>query len=112
MQDEINQKIAKRLSQLIKSSDLKISALADTACISVSNLYSILRGETTPTLYTLYMLCRGLQISLSRFFIGLEVEEGSLAALDDMQTEERLKELSPRNYKIITEMIDVLLKYP
>ncbi|MCM1048294.1 MAG: helix-turn-helix domain-containing protein [Clostridiales bacterium] len=112
MQDEINKQIAKRLLQLIKNSNMKTSDLAKAASVSTSNLYSILRGDTMPALYTLFMLCKGLQIPLSSFFIGIEIEEGSRLAIGDISIDGKIKTLPPKNYRILMEMVDILLKYP
>lgn len=111
MQNEINKQIAKRLSQLIKNSNMRISDLAEAASVSTSNLYSILRGDTTPTLYTLFMLCKGLEISLSSFFIGIEIEENSKVVLGDIVIDEKIRALSPQNYKILTDILGILLNY-
>lgn len=112
MQNDINRQVAARLAQLIKESGLKVSVLASTAQTSVSNLYSILRGDTMPTLYTLIMLCKGLHISLSQFFMPLEMEVDNYYSMETMQLEKKLMGLSPKNRKIAEEMLEVLLKYP
>lgn len=112
MQNRINQQIANRLTYLIQSKNLKVADLAKRAELSASNLYSILRGETTPTLYTLFMLCRGLQMPMSRFFIGMEIGESQFRGLEDMHMNEKIDELSPRNRKLMLEILDIFLKYP
>ncbi|MCM1262173.1 MAG: helix-turn-helix domain-containing protein [Butyrivibrio sp.] len=112
MQDEINKQIAKRLSQLIKNSNMKTSELAEAASVSTSNLYSILRGDTTPILYAQFMLCKRLQILLSSFFAGIEIEENSKVVLGDILIDEKIRAFSPKNYRILAEILDVLLKYP
>ena len=73
--DEIKQQIVGRLSDLLESKDMNAATLAKRAGISKSNLYSILRGETAPTIYSLFQICEGLEVSPAYFFKGLESGE-------------------------------------
>ncbi|MCM1262165.1 MAG: hypothetical protein NC313_05545 [Butyrivibrio sp.] len=52
------------------------------------------------------------RLSLSSFFIGMEIEEDSKVALDDISIGNKIRALPPKNHMMMEEILDVLLKYP
>lgn len=105
---EINERISSHLQELIRKKGIKKSQLADKAGISISNLYSILRGETAPTVYTLSQLCIALDVTLTSFIEKIDIT--------DMGTDQKGKvlgfpELSERDKKILEAILEAMIKY-
>ncbi len=63
------QAVAARIVELCKARNLAINALANSAGISPSTIYSILNVKSqNPGIVTLKQICDGLDISLREFF--------------------------------------------
>ena len=108
LQDEINYKVSERLKELMEAKGLTKAGLSQKAGISASNLYSILRGDTIPNIYTLILLCQAMDVSLA-FFLK-PIETNNVAAKESEWTQ-YADRLSTKNQQIITAVINVLLKY-
>lgn len=108
LQDEINHKVSERLKELMEAKGLTKAGLSQKAGISASNLYSILRGDTIPTIYTLILLCQAMDVSLAFFLKTVETDN---AAADESEWTQYADRLSTKNQQIITAVINILLKY-
>lgn len=63
------QAVAERIIELCNQNNIAINALANTAGISPSTLYSVLNEKSqNPGVVTIKKLCDGLDISLREFF--------------------------------------------
>lgn len=61
--------IQKRIDDLMKQKEMSYYRLAQVSSLSQSTLNNMKTRGSLPSLYTLEQICRGLQISLSQFFI-------------------------------------------
>ena len=108
LQDEINGKVSERLKELMEKKGLTKARLSQKAGISASNLYSILRGDTVPTIYTLILLCQAMDVSLAFILKPIETDN---AAAEESEWTQYADRLSTKNQQIITAVINILLKY-
>jgi transcriptional regulator with XRE-family HTH domain len=61
--------VAERIIELCHQKQVAINAIANTAGISPSTIYSILNTKSkSPEIVTIKKICDGLEISLSDFF--------------------------------------------
>ena len=67
-QPTINDRIARRVSELRTRQKLSLEALAETSGVSRSMISLIERGETSPTAVVLERLATGLHVSLAALF--------------------------------------------
>ena len=65
---DINKLIAERVDKLRIDNNYSIRELAKKAFISHNSLFSIIQGTKSPNVYTLYNICKALNITLSDFF--------------------------------------------
>ena len=63
------EEIHKRLRQLMKEKGFSSYRLAENSGLTQSSVYNMFERGTMPKIETLDMMCRGLDISLSDFFI-------------------------------------------
>lgn len=107
----INKDIASALATIMTRKGTNVMALAEVAEISSSNLYSILRGETTPSLYTLYKLCQGLEISMNEFMLEVDFPGTDNKTWYNISNIFHIiGELSRHNKRILLEIAEILLK--
>lgn len=63
------QAVAQRITDLCKERGIAVNALANSAGVSPSTIYSMLNSKSmNPGVVTLHQLCDGLGISLREFF--------------------------------------------
>ncbi len=105
---EINERISSHLQELIRKKGIKKAQLADRAGVSISNLYSILRGDTAPTVYTLSQLCIALDVSLTSFIERIDITD---MGIDQKGKALGFPELSERDKKILEAILEVMIKY-
>lgn len=61
--------VAKRISELCAEQDLAVNALANSAGMSPSTIYSMLNNKSkNPGIVTIKQICDGMDISLRQFF--------------------------------------------
>lgn len=61
--------VAKRISELCAEKDLAVNALANSAGMSPSTIYSMLNNKSkNPGIVTIKQICDGMDISLRQFF--------------------------------------------
>lgn len=65
---ELIKSVGKRIKELREAQNLSQESLANEADIPLSQVGRIERGETNPTVSTLYVICQALKIDLKRFF--------------------------------------------
>ena len=83
---DILERLATRLKQTRKSKGLSLDALAKLSGVSRSMLSQIERGESSPTVATLWNLSRALQVD----FAGLlEDEEGAQSPINEVLRSDR-----------------------
>ncbi len=70
------QAVARRISQLCKERGLTVNALANSAGVSPSTIYSMLNQKSkNPGVISLQRLCDGLDMSMREFFDSPLFEE-------------------------------------
>ena len=110
----INEQFSKYLAKIILEKKISVPVIATRANISSSNIYSILRGERTPTIYTLAMICDEIGMSFTEFFVGLDSEIGNNINKEEKAIQvfmnERISRLSSLDREIILELSDILYK--
>ncbi|MFW6238297.1 MAG: helix-turn-helix domain-containing protein [Halanaerobiales bacterium] len=65
--DDFNQRVGSKLRSLRKKKDLSLSELEKRTGVSKSMLGQIERGDSSPTVKTLWKIARGLNVSFSSF---------------------------------------------
>ena len=103
---EINERISSHLQELIREKGIKKTQLATRAGISISNLYSILRGETAPTVYTLSQLCIALDVTLTSFIEKIDITGNGK---DQKRKVLEIPELSARDQMILEAILEVMI---
>lgn len=65
--------IANRIKFICREQNLSINKLATLSILTQSTVNSIIQGESkNPKLVTIVHICRGLDITLAKFFEGFE----------------------------------------
>ena len=93
------EKILERIDELRKERNLSVYTLAKLSGLNQSTISNMFARKTAPSLETLFMLCKGLDISVSSFF-----DENGLSQ-DEMFLLSAYKRLSPENKKMATDII-------
>lgn len=116
---DILERLASRLKQTRTSKGLSLDALAKLSGVSRSMLSQIERGESSPTVATLWNLSRALQMDLSGLLEGEEEEQSAIEevlradrtpAIDSKREGWQIRILSPPSQTEIHEIYDVYLR--
>lgn len=99
---------AHRLKNLMDERGLSIYALAQRSGLSWNTIKNIFIRETKPTVLTLEMLCKGLDITPAQFFD----DNGDTSKLTTEQHHllARWSLLTDDGKKVVSDMIDVMLR--
>lgn len=102
--------VYKRIEDLMKQRDLTYYRLAQLSGLSQSTLNNMKTRGSLPSLYTLEQICKGLQISLSQFFMD---ETETCQCLNNIQLEilKHLSLLTPEQQKLILELVKNMNSY-
>ena len=82
--------------------DYSARELATKAGISLSSLYQITQGNSSPTVCTLHSICKALNISLSDFFSGNEY--ATSMTFKEAKLIERFRTLSPMSQDTLIKL--------
>lgn len=64
--------ISKRITELCNERGLSYYALCKISDVAYSTISAVINNKNIPTVATLLMICNGLNISLSQFFLPLD----------------------------------------
>lgn len=111
--DEECSKMIASIKRLCDERGMKPHTLAKEAGISSSTMSYLLNGKTMPYIYTIFMLCNVLDVTISELF-G-EKNEGNTALSQISDEEEKLvqqyRQLSKQKQELLRVYLDMLLKY-
>lgn len=74
-----------KIRQLRSEMNLSLKELAEKSTVSISMISQIERGNTDPTLTTLYKICNGLDISISTL-LGTDKDTAQVIRRDERKT--------------------------
>jgi len=115
MTEDINARIAARVSELRAQLGLSLDALAAKCDVSRSMLSLVERGESSPTAVVLEKIATGLGIALAGLFDDASVPASPLSRRADRttwrdpQSGYLRRNISPANYPAPAQIVEVIL---
>ena len=99
--------VNRRIQQLLEERNWTEYKLAKESGLSQSTIANLFRRNTTPSISTLELVCKGFGISLSQFF-----SEGNMAELSNEQMEffSNWVSLTAHEKAIIADLVKALKK--
>lgn len=97
-----------RLRELMAQRGLSVYMLAKKADLTWNTVDNILKKDGNPTVHTLSMLCKGLDITLGEFFN--EPDEMKPISAEQQRYLAKRELLTERDKELVDQMIETMLK--
>lgn len=106
---DMQNRLAKGLKQLRKQRGWSLDRAAAASGVSKAMLGQVERGESSPTLNTLWKIARGYELSFSQLMAPLTGAEPHLESLEPSGSDLRVRPLVPYDSSMCAELLDMEL---
>lgn len=107
--ENLHQHLSLALKQLRQANGWSLTLAADRTGVSKAMLGQIERGESSPTVATLWKIATGFNVPFSFFVQGSDQPPGSMATFSQPNAQMQVKPLLPYDAKLRFDLLEVTL---